>query len=711
MNIVIKNCNNIDSGTVTLEENILNLKYALNGTGKSTIAKAISFANDEKKLEKLLPFKHIGTKNIHPEIEGIPTNYSYLVFNEDYVNQYEFQKNELIQNTFEVFIKTQEYEDLQLKIDELLKETKNVFINNEDIESLLKVLNDFFDSYKATKSGKHSNNGSFGKGLAKGNKISNIPNGLEVYKPYIQSTMNINWLTWQTKGVDFLEIGDICPFCSGENIEQKKELIEKVGKEYEKTYLDHLTKVLNMLSILEDFVSDEAYQKVQEIKKNVAGITDEQEAFISNINIQISTLKRKLEKLKNLGYQEFKDVKNCKEELEKSKIDLSFISYLQAEKTVNQVNTINNSIDNLITRYIDLNKAISKERQLINTRIHNNEEEINNFLCYAGYNYNVKIQEDNEEYKLLLFSKDCSDINISGKEELSYGERNAFALVLFMYDALSKNPDLIILDDPISSFDGNKKFAILNRLFIDGKNSFRNKTVLMLTHEFSSVIDVIKTLNSKFSAKGCFLYNDQGKLTEKEITEEDVLSANQIMEENVSNLTEDINKLVYLRRYLELTKGTRDLGYNLISSLLHKESYDEVSYLIPFNERSTPEDRKRRLNNEEKEKALKEVREISGFETFDYNVIYNIVIDDSRMINIYETASNGYEKLQIYRVLFDKDPKEQTVIQKYINETFHIENEYLFQLNPCKYEIIPSYVINECNKGIEKKKKELGANK
>ena len=26
MNIVIKNCNNIDSGTVTLEENILNLK-------------------------------------------------------------------------------------------------------------------------------------------------------------------------------------------------------------------------------------------------------------------------------------------------------------------------------------------------------------------------------------------------------------------------------------------------------------------------------------------------------------------------------------------------------------------------------------------------------------------------------------------------------------------------------------------------------------
>ena len=43
-------------------------------------------------------------------------------------------------------------------------------------------------------------------------------------------------------------------------------------------------------------------------------------------------------------------------------------------------------------------------------------------------------------------------------EHLSYGEKNAFALVLFMYSVLKDNPDLIVLDDPISSFDGNKKF-------------------------------------------------------------------------------------------------------------------------------------------------------------------------------------------------------------------------------------------------------------
>jgi wobble nucleotide-excising tRNase len=53
----------------------------------------------------------------------------------------------------------------------------------------------------------------------------------------------------------------------------------------------------------------------------------------------------------------------------------------------------------------------------------------------------------------------------NAKQNLSFGERNAFALVLFMFDMLRRNVDLIILDDPISSFDKNKKFAIINRLF------------------------------------------------------------------------------------------------------------------------------------------------------------------------------------------------------------------------------------------------------
>ena len=59
MNIVIKNCNNIDEAHISLEPSCLNIKYGANGTGKSTIAQAISLrAAAEPNLSVLLPFKY-----------------------------------------------------------------------------------------------------------------------------------------------------------------------------------------------------------------------------------------------------------------------------------------------------------------------------------------------------------------------------------------------------------------------------------------------------------------------------------------------------------------------------------------------------------------------------------------------------------------------------------------------------------------------------
>ena len=69
-----------------------------------------------------------------------------------------------------------------------------------------------------------------------------------------------------------------------------------------------------------------------------------------------------------------------------------------------------------------------------------------------------------------------------------------------MYECLSKKPSLIILDDPISSFDKNKKYAILEMLFRrDSDSCLKNKTVLMLTHDVEPIIDTVKALSIKFS--------------------------------------------------------------------------------------------------------------------------------------------------------------------------------------------------------------------
>jgi hypothetical protein len=52
MEIKINCCNNIDKANITLEENKLNIKFAPNGTGKSTFSRAIqcTVSGDEQGL-------------------------------------------------------------------------------------------------------------------------------------------------------------------------------------------------------------------------------------------------------------------------------------------------------------------------------------------------------------------------------------------------------------------------------------------------------------------------------------------------------------------------------------------------------------------------------------------------------------------------------------------------------------------------------------
>jgi hypothetical protein len=33
---------------------------------------------------------------------------------------------------------------------------------------------------------------------------------------------------------------------------------------------------------------------------------------------------------------------------------------------------------------------------------------------------------------------------------------------------------------------------------------------------------------------------------------------------------------------------------------------------------------------------------------------------------------------------------------KFVNETYHIENEYVMQLNPREFDAVPEYVVDSC---------------
>lgn len=698
LNLEIKNCNNIDLGHIKVKKNTLNIKHGINGTGKSTISKAIEYhIYNKEALKTLKPFKVTSNDKIS-EVNGLEGINSVKIFNDIYIDKIVYSKDELITNSFDIFIKDDMYIENMLEIENLLQKIKGTFIDFPEIENFITDLNKICNSIQFSANGKIKKTSSFSKAFSDGNKLKYIPEELKEYTPYLTSTQNISWLKWQSSGQEYLTIGDNCPYCTSKIKEEEKNKIVKVKETYETKELEHLTNLLNLFESLKLYFSSITNDTIRTITENVASIKPSEENVLSEVVDQAKLLKQELENIKNIDFTTLKELPSIIEGLKKLEINIDLYMHFKSNKTINEIKKINDKIKLLEEKASHLQGKVNIQKSKISSTIELYKKEINFFLTSAGYKYQVNfVENENGEHKIKLFPIE-SDSNIENvKEHLSYGERNAFAIVLFMYEVLKENPDLIILDDPISSFDRNKKYAIIDALF-RGTKSLKGKTVVIFTHDFEPVLDIAYNLKRNFTPTPTvnFIQNKSNILNEINIEKSDILSCQKVALENIEKLPENINKLIYLRRYKEIEDDKSNI-YALLSSLFHKREIPNKQN----NEGSIE------MTKEEIDIGIHEIKKYIS--DFDYNEEYKKIIDDKYLINLYEVALNNYEKLQIYRILTENKASdtENRVLRKFINETFHIENDYLFQLNPCKYELIPEYIINECNEEIKNIKKDF----
>jgi wobble nucleotide-excising tRNase len=692
MNLYIKNCNNIDDANVIITEGKLNIKFAPNGTGKSTIANAIRIQiEDSSALGSLMPFKlrETNPEDKKPTVTGADTLTSILCFNEEYVNQFVFQQEELLSNSFNILFLNEDYLEREREIEELMNEIKSLFTNNQALEQLIANLKELGSAFKLTKDGL-SKASSGMKGLSQGNKIQHIPQGLESYQPFLQSQNSVGWIDWQTKGCEFLELDSSCPFCTSQ-AEDKREIIKKIGDEYDKNSIKNLINIIRVIDELGEFLSVTAKGKLSTITTLQDGLEKEHEDYIVAIKKQIDNLVAKLENLRALSGFAFKADEKVAEKLPTLKLDLEFFSELDSEATRTSITPINNSIDSLILKAGLLQGKLNIQRQRMQTIVEKNQTEINAFLAYAGYKYKVAIIGDGLNAKLRLLHVDHDECLNGGSQHLSFGERNAFALVLFMYECLSKNPNLIVLDDPISSFDKNKKYAILEMLFRRGSaECLKNKTVLMLTHDVEPIIDMVKALSTKFAnqTNASYLKLAGGMISEFEIRKDDVQTFAEICCNALNGNKHEVIKLIYLRRDLEISDSKGD-AYEVISNLLHKRVT-----LLDSREPRQAQDVLAEMQQAIIASGLQAI--LTRLPQFNYHIWLQDISDDTLIRSLYQQSQNGYEKLQLFRFL--ELDIGNSVIQKFINETYHIENEYICQLDPSKFDLIPEYVITECDR-------------
>jgi hypothetical protein len=103
------------------------------------------------------------------------------------------------------------------------------------------------------------------------------------------------------------------------------------------------------------------------------------------------------------------------------------------------------------------------------------------------------------------------------------------------------------------------------------------------------------------------------------------------------------------------------------------------------------------LDEAQREQAISEIRKV--IHSFDYEALLAQLKDREVLKAKFEDTNVGYEKVQIFRIASALDPDApggDAAFKKFVNESYHIENEYVMQLNPRKFDAVPEHVVQAC---------------
>lgn len=691
MNVVIENCRSIDNASISIEPGKLNVKFAPNGTGKSSIAKALVSAVSESIGPDLVPFKwqKEGSAEKHPfNVSGLNGITSVEVFDEEYVQSVVFQQDSLFPGSFDVFVRTPEFINTENKLREQL-EAMVKLSEREDVRRLAADLESFLANLVGN-SGLDRNKKPKGsspvvKALKEGNTWAHEDPLLTPFKPILGQGPFKKWAAWHKQGRDYLSLMEgVCPYC-GLPASDSEKRIDAVGNSFDSTKVGNIEKTINALSIGSAYLSETASCKINSIVDSADPITEQEKAFIGKVVQDAQLIIDTLAKLRAISsYFVLSSVDNLNEGLSNCKIDIALVDNFNSSICSALAAEINKAVDAAMTNAGKLIGLVKRQKLHLAAALKDRCEEINSFLTEAGYPYSVNIPGA-EDGKCSVRLVHTSQWEVpDSREALSYGEKNAFALVFFAYECMSKKPDLVILDDPISSFDGAKRYALLNMLFLGGigEATLKGKTVLLLTHDYGTLFDIEHTHKPTFqpSANSCVLSCADGLVNETVVTANDMVLADNLYERLAKSSSALMVKLVYARKVLEVRDDKGD-AYDVVSSLFHHRP-------TPTHIDMTP------LKSTEINNGVTNLEAIVG-EPIDYNDLLDTLNNPTKMLAIFDASSSNYEKLQLARIATEACTDDK-VLKERMDESVHVGNGFLYQLDPTRFELVPSQLVERC---------------
>lgn len=432
---------------------------------------------------------------------------------------------------------------------------------------------------------------------------------------------------------------DFCPYC-----------YQSISKEYKAQLMKEFQKVFN--KEVDDYQGELEKLKLKEVNINIEAYSQLDKATVQSVNIELNNFNNTInvfnsiiENRKNNVFQDF-DQSNYTINIEEAVIPLNkSIELLENRKT--EFNNLIKSKNSLRKELLELNTQIAniqiseyfnkykvqievKESAItILTQIEKESEDLKQELAsLEEQKKSIKIAQEHINFLLqyVFFTKGKLSIathdgiyeiksngNSVKPKQISCGERNILALCYYFTELFSdkekqsiySDPNLLIIDDPVSSFDKENRVGVLSLLkyelqhFISGNEDTK---VLIMTHDLMAFYDIEKIASEitkdkhfsyslvEFSQKEIqpFLFHKSNEYSKLLFSIYDFSNSENVFEDKELSIGNEIRRVLEAYSTFVYKIGIDEISYNqkvLATLKTEKEQnyFDNLMYRIVLN--------------------------------------------------------------------------------------------------------------------------------
>lgn len=622
MKIKICGYKNIEKFEYELKDNKTNVLIGISGSGKSSIAGALS--NDNVEFHHKINYKG----QFVAEINGDKPD-KISIFNDDTIAKYLFSHDKE-SNMFSVLIDNE----------------KSLSEARKDLDQRLRVLQDLVTKSKPEYDRLFQIQKQLGATLTLTNKIkvtsaiSKMRTSMKLLgkqKLYNQiAAMDSNHVQWIVDGVPYIE-SSICPFC------QKKMGTKKERELHKYAHLD----VQNQKKIN---LSTEQLTAMNSsgVQLTLDGL-DKLETEVIKMGIALKEYDKLVADIEML-YDYDKNF---------NKINLDYKNelYEMFPPFLEEISRLNKKVDSLLK---NVNKARNKTKEIFSGRL----TTINELIKQFGIPFQIEaIYKQGKIYNYRLYHIDDPD-KLERGSGLSIGERKIISLIFYILEVSQSRPDLIIFDDPVSSFDESRRLSIFKLI----TKKLKTQTVLLLSHD--QLFAKFAVAMHKNSIGNIDYFDNHGSLNIINITKDDFNNITSYIKNQITNSKSYMQLIINLRFYYEINK--EEVYYSYLSEILHKRGVEALVNKNMTSEATIIEN----LNKKFK----------ISLPAFSYDYYSDI---DTTFFTL-------LEKMMLFR-----ENCGQNKLKEELSNHIHLNSKYIITLNPYRFNFCSKYIYDEVTAAIQ----------